>query len=469
MVISGLILQTSYHNQSLRFRISQIQSQCNILAAQVLLNDFMISNATDNLNTEIDQLANVLEGRIIIVDSEYRIIKDTYTIEQDKYMMSNDVHDIMLGKTPNSTKIMNQYVEIMVPILDSSTVTSTIEPSTSSTRSNAEGTEEQKKAQGVIICMVSIRDLQETDTYMKAQGRTWYALFSFIALIFSLLLAFVLPRPLKVLNRKLQYVSEGHLDEPLEVEGNTEITDVIDTFNQILGKIQTLENSRQEFVSNVSHELKTPITSMKVLADSLLVQEDVPAEMYREFMTDIADEIDRENKIITDLLTLVRLDKQALNLNIEAVKINELLELLLKRIRPIAAKRNIEVVFESVREVVAEIDEVKLSLAFTNLIENAVKYNVDGGWVQVTLDADHKFFYVKIADSGVGIPEDCQEQVFERFYRVDKARSRETGGNGLGLSITRNAILLHKGAIKLYSKPGEGTTFTVRIPLIYIS
>ena len=208
---------------------------------------------------------------------------------------------------------------------------------------------------------------------------------------------------------------------------------------------------------------------MKVLADSLLMQEDVPAEMYREFMTDIADEIDRENKIINDLLTLVRLDKQASDLNIETVNINELLELLLKRIRPIAEKRNIEIVFESMREVLAEIDEVKISLAFTNLIENAVKYNVDDGWVRVTLDADHKFFYVKVADSGVGIPEDCQDQVFERFYRVDKARSRETGGTGLGLAITRNAILMHKGAINLYSKPGEGTTFTVRIPLTYIS
>jgi signal transduction histidine kinase len=163
------------------------------------------------------------------------------------------------------------------------------------------------------------------------------------------------------------------------------------------------------------------------------------------------------------------LDKQAAALNIETVNINELLELLLKRIRPIAAERNIEIVFESMRDVLAEVDGVKLSLAFNNLIENAVKYNFDDGWVHVNLDADHKFFYVKVSDSGVGIPEDCQEQVFERFYRVDKARSRETGGTGLGLAITRNAILMHKGAIQLYSEPGKGTTFTVRVPLIYIT
>ena len=110
-----------------------------------------------------------------------------------------------------------------------------------------------------------------------------------------------------------------------------------------------------------------------------------------------------------------------------------------------------------------------MSLALNNLVENAVKYNVDGGWVRVILDADHKFFYVKVMDSGLGIPEEYQEYVFERFYRVDKARLRETGGTGLGLAITRKVILMHKGAIKLASKEGEGSTFTVRIPLTYIS
>ena len=109
-----------------------------------------------------------------------------------------------------------------------------------------------------------------------------------------------------------------------------------------------------------------------------------------------------------------------------------------------------------------------MSLALTNLIENAIKYNVDDGWVRVSLNADHKYFYVKVSDSGMGIPEEEQNVIFDRFYRVDKARSRGTGGTGLGLSITKNIILLHKGAIKVYSKEGEGTTFTVRIPINYI-
>ncbi len=236
----------------------------------------------------------------------------------------------------------------------------------------------------------------------------------------------------------------------------------------MLQRIRKLDESRQEFVSNVSHELKTPITSMKVLADSLLSQEDVPNELYKEFMVDITDEIDRENKIITDLLSLVKLDKTSADMNITVVSINELLELILKRLRPIAATRNIELVLESFRDVTAEIDEVKLTLALSNLIENAIKYNRNDGWVKVSLNADHKFFIIKVADSGVGIPEDVQDRVFERFYRVDKARSRETGGTGLGLSITKNIVIMHNGQIKLYSNEKEGTIFSVRIPLTYI-
>ena len=128
-----------------------------------------------------------------------------------------------------------------------------------------------------------------------------------------------------------------------------------------------------------------------------------------------------------------------------------------------------ELTLETIREVTAEVDEVKMSQAFTNLVENAVKYNREDGWVRVVLDADHKFFTVKVADSGIGIPEEFQTRIFERFYRVDKARSRETGGTGLGLAITRNIIQMHRGTIQVQSTEGEGTVFTVRIPLTYIS
>ena len=341
---------------------------------------------------------------------------------------------VMRGEMDNSIRMVDDYAEVIIPIATA-----------------------DKVVNGIMIATVSMHDIEDTNEYLNEQAKILILLFAIIALFEAFIISRVSVADLVKLNRQISSLNEGHLENLSDTSRFKEYVDLTDSFNVLLDKMQVLEDSRQEFVSNVSHELKTPITSMKVLADSLLMQEEVPNEMYREFMSDMVEEIDRESKIINDLLTLVKMDKKSSALNIAPVNINALIELLLKRIKPIAAKRNIEVVFESFREVVGEIDEVKLTLAFSNLIENAVKYNNDGGSVYVSLNADHKFFYVKVQDTGVGIPEDCQSQVFERFYRVDKARSRDTGGTGLGL------------AIKLFSEPGDGTTFTVRIPLKYVS
>ena len=446
MAAFDIMLLKSYNNKTIEEKLALVQNQCSILGNQILINQFTIDSMQDNLNVEIDQLANVWEGRILVIDSSYRIVKDTYTIDQGDYIVYDEVLRVMRGEKDKNVRMLENYAEIIIPIVNS-----------------------DKVINGAMIATVSLKDIEGINEYIASQADVLILLFSFISIAAALIISNLSVRDVKILNRRIKELDDGHLED-LQIKSRyTELSQLIDSFNALIDKMQMVETSRQEFVSNVSHELKTPITSMKVLADSLLMQEDVPAEMYREFMSDMVEEIDRENKIINDLLTLVKMDKKAAALNVEPVNINALLELLLKRIKPIAAKRNIEVVFESFREVVGEVDEVKLSLALSNLIENAVKYNNDGGNVHVSLNADYKFFYVKVQDNGVGIPEECQSQVFERFYRVDKARSRETGGTGLGLAITRNAILMHKGAIKLYSEPGEGTTFTVRIPLKYVN
>ena len=166
-------------------------------------------------------------------------------------------------------------------------------------------------------------------------------------------------RPLRKITETISNVSEGYTEDVLHVDTFTETKNISEAINKMMGRLKQLDDSREEFVSNVSHELKTPMTSMKVLADSLLEQEGVPVEMYQEFMGDIAKEIDRENKIITDLLSLVKMDKKRQTLNIESMNINELLEQILKRLRPIAQQKNVEIVMESFRPVTAEIDETK--------------------------------------------------------------------------------------------------------------
>ena len=345
--------------------------------------------------------------------------------------------------------IGKQYLQVITPIQDKNN--------------------DKSDVRGLIIAMVSLQNCNEMSEYLHDQRDNLVGIFFIITLIFSVLVALLIRNNFRRMQNELDIIAAGHQEEGLGQENFREFYNLSSSFNKIINRYKELENTRQEFVSNVSHELKTPITSMKILADSLLMQPDVPVELYEEFMNDIVHEIDRENQIITDLLTLVKMDKTQADLNITSVKINDLLEVLLKRISPIAEKRGIKIRLETMREVVAEVDEVKLSLACNNLIENAVKYNHDDGKVDVSLNADHKFFYIRVKDTGCGIPEDCQEQIFERFYRVDKARSRETGGTGLGLAITRNVVLMHKGSIRVHSKEGEGATFIIRIPLNYIS
>lgn len=446
-VLFSKFLNDGYSEKVLSQKIDSIESQCRWLGNQVVGVEFMMDDSSNSLSTQTDELAASMNGRIIVIKSNYKIIKDTHTDFQDRFFLSNNLKKVMEGNVKHIVTNKGSYIETMVPILS---------------RTNS------KQVLGAVIATVPQKDIMAAMLEMDQRENMLLVAFIVFGLSFSVVLSILLTKELSKVQKDLDFIAAGHEDESVTEVGFSEIRRIIRRFNEILSRMQTLENSRQEFVSNVSHELKTPMTSMKVLADSLLQQGDqVPAELYREFMGDIVAEIDRENVIISDLLSLVKMDKKAAKLEIANVNINELLEIIMKRLKPIAAQRNIELIFESFRPVTAEIDEVKLTLALSNLIENGIKYNQDNGWVRVTLNADHKYFYVKVADSGVGIPEDCQDQVFDRFYRVDKARSRDTGGTGLGLAITQNAVLMHKGEIKLYSKVGEGTTFTLRIPLKY--
>lgn len=446
LIFSKVFIDT-YNEKAVNLRISELQSQGKIVANLLLSSGYMTDNTLVEVNSEVAQIARIYEGRVIIVDDNLQILQDTFGLEAGKTLISKEVIKCFRGVNSQFINAEKEYAEITVPITHP----------------------EEGNIVGVIIMNTAIKNLGIISGELMQLSSILLTSFAIIVFLLSYYYSGRLTLPFKRVTNSIDRLSEGYMDENVSIQGFSEMESISESFNQMISRMKQLEDSRQEFVSNVSHELKTPITSMKVLADSLLIQEDVPAELYKEFLEDIAEEIDRENKIINDLLSLVKLDKTSGEMHISSVNINELLEQILKRLRPIAAKRNIELVYESFRTVIAEVDEVKLSLAISNLIENAIKYNVDEGWVRVSLNADHKFLYVKVSDSGIGIPEDAQNSIFERFYRVDKARSRESGGTGLGLSITRNAIHMHRGAIKVYSKENEGTTFTVRVPLNYIA
>ena len=452
LFVSAEVIRGSYRNSIISQKTDELKYTCSLLTGQ--LSGSTLSEAlTDDALRELRWVADYNGGRLLLIDSSFRVLFDSYDISTDKYCISEEVVLVFDGKDYETYIDSTQFLEIAVPLATGSYLK---EPDTS--------------VNGVLVLSSSGAWIADVIRSMDAQIELIEAAGAMIILAVGLALAWVTASPWKRTVAALFPVLDGDLNVTFKRgAGFNETDEIIETFNTILARLRLLEQSRQEFVSNVSHELKTPITSMRVLADSILAEENVPPDIYREFMQDISEEIDRESKIINDLLSLVRLDRSATDLHTQAVNINSLVEQILRRVRPIARQRSIEIIFESFRPVTAEVDETKLSLAVTNLVENAVKYNNDGGWVRISLDADYRYFYLKVSDSGVGIPADAQEKIFDRFYRVDKARSRETGGTGLGLAITRSVILLHHGGIKLESEEGKGSVFTVRIPLKYVA
>ncbi len=283
--------------------------------------------------------------------------------------------------------------------------------------------------------------------------------------VLTFIMAKVLTRPVKKLRDSVLSVANGNDTVVRTGEECYEISLIRDSMNQMIQRSIVVEESRKQFVADVSHELKTPLSSMKVLADTILNQKDAPKEMYDEFLEDISAEVDRESKIIDDLLTMVSLDNKETGLNYELVSINDLIEQIMRLLLPIAKKKDISLEVNSFRNVEAYVDETKFYLTVMNLVENAIKYNKIGGKVTITLDADYREFTMKIIDTGIGIEADDADKIFDRFYRVDKMRSRDSGGTGLGLSIVHKTILLHGGTINCHSEVGFGTTFIVKMPL----
>ena len=441
--IGTSIIVRGYKNRAISLRESSVKNQCEILCNSLEAEAYLDNLDSPIINSELALLSNVYNGRILIADSDFRVVKDTYDLDTGKTSVTKEVVSAFVtGKGMTSYDDRNAYILMTFPLIKKS-----------------------GRVEGVMLVSVSTNEIAQNTRILERQGLIVIILAMFFVLIIGYFLSGWLVKPFMRITHAIEDVTDGYEDEAISVPDYTETVAITTAFNQMLSRVRLMDNSRQEFVSNVSHELKTPLTSMKVLADSLNGQEGLPVEIYQEFMLDITQEIDRENRIISDLLSMVRLDKKAAALNIEKCYIPDLLNGLIKRLKPIATKNQITLILEPLPEVYAEVDESKLSLAFSNLIENGIKYNEAGGWVRISMTSDHKYFYVTVADNGIGIPADQQEHIYERFYRGDKSHSTTIEGTGLGLAIARSAIVLHRGVIKVNSKENEGTTFQVRIPL----
>ena len=443
LLMTGIMLR-SVQDYFVEERKKELLRQANVISGQLTSSDYLFDGQE---HTDMEELildaSQSNDFRVLVLDSSCMVVYDTGYEDVGKTFLLPEVVEALENKD-TARKQKNGAVYAAASIMGAN-----------------------KTRAGVVLIADGLADVQDTIGNVGRKASILLLAIILFVLAVMFVSSKVFTEPVKSMIRVIQKMSEGHFEQRAEIKTgiHNEIVDLAIACNQMADQLEKVESSRQQFVSNVSHELKTPLSSVKVLSESILLQEDVPKEMYVEFLHDINSEVDRMTAIINDLLTLVKLGQKEIPLNFQEVDLNAMMADIIKRLQPLATVKDISLQWEELKEVSADADEMKLSLAISNLVDNAVKYTPEGGEVKVTLDADHQHAFISVADTGIGIPEEEVNRIFERFYRVDKTRDRETGGTGLGLSITHATIMMHNGSIKVNSKEEEGTTILVRIPL----
>lgn len=447
------VYSNNYENRAVTTLTSNVTSQAQLISSQIVSGGYLSKSdiegekveTTDPLSIRLNSLREMYVGRIMIMDSSMNILIDTYDIYDGRIMIWENALRSAAGETVSEYDRELNLLTVSVPIGTADDI--------------AKG-----NILGVIIISRNTDYISLDKEYYDNLSTTIISVVILAGILISILVSYLLLIPVSNLSDGLKEL----LDERrIKLDGSSvsDINRISDAINVYTDKQRNVDSSLKDFISNVSHELKTPLTSMKIMADSLNASEDTPVEFYKEFMVDIASEIDRETLLINDLISLVKAENER-DLNFESINANELIESIMKTLSPIAEKADVELLLETFKPVVVELDRVKFSQAMINLIENAIKYNNEGGYVHVSVNSDRDNCYIRVEDNGIGIPKDSLDQIFEKFYRADTSHSKEIDGTGLGLSIVKNIVLLHNGQIKADSIEGQGSVFTVKLPLI---
>ncbi|MDF2838321.1 MAG: hypothetical protein K0S60_24 [Evtepia sp.] len=321
-------------------------------------------------------------------------------------------------------------------------------------------------SRGRVVGAVYLYDSDEGQGMLLREVQNNLRIISLVvcALVFFIsgLLSRALTNRIGTLLGAIRIVREGEYTHRIKIEGKDELSQLGDEFNQLTGRLQVTEEARRRFVSDASHELKTPLASIKLLTDSIL-QEDMGKETTQEFVSDISEAADRLIHISEDLLTLNRLDAGQKR-KAEPVEVASVVEKICLLLMPLAQVAQVSIQTKLEDDCIIYAHEGEIAQIISNLMENAIKYNFPEGKVLVSVTNTEETVILTVEDTGVGIPEEDAPYIFERFYRVDKARSREAGGTGLGLAIVWETVRIHGGEINVTPREEAGVCMTVTFP-----
>lgn len=322
------------------------------------------------------------------------------------------------------------------------------------------------KTIGAVYLNETIDDIDKTVSYVEMNMFLFSALISILVGMLSLGISFVVTSPIDDFIKVAKEISKGNYKMRLEVHGHNELAEMAEAMNLMSDELENIDETHKKFISDVSHELKTPLATIKLICDSIVDTKEPDIEMIREFLSDLSNEVDRLTRIVERLLTLTKIGSPEEQAALTPVDFNVMLNAILNRLAPNAEAKHIMLYGDFDAQQIAPIliDYDKMWEAVYNITDNAIKYTPENGSVRMELHTDGEEIAVGVADSGPGIPEEERDRVFERFYRLDDSRARETGGTGLGLAIAKEAVLLHGGRITVTESDMGGSLFTIYIP-----
>ena len=445
-----------------------------------MLGEQVEHESADAFYQRLIQAARTGGGRLLVVDMNGKVQYDTFDEQCGTRLALSEVYTLLDGEKESDYGFhqvengMQQAPSVLDPLTGRDINKTWVGCFSSALVS-------QGKRVGALVMIASVQDTMDSLMFMRDRMLGIFGVALAAVVVMAGLISGIVTRPVAELSAGIERMSEGDYSRRVHVPGRGEMAQLAAAFNQMSQQVHNLDEARNQFVSNASHELKTPLATMKILVESMIYQDDMPGELRQEFLTDINKEIDRLSSVVGDLLTLVHIDSHKLRLRREMMVFADTVRESVKRLQPLAKKRGQEIAVEISDACEMFADPGKLAQVCYNIIENGIKYTPDGGKITVVLRRMGRDAVLEISDTGVGIPAQDVDHVFDRFYRVDKARSRDTGGTGLGLSIVQQIVRLHAGSVTVQSvqqivrlhagsvtvqsEQGKGTTFIVQLPV----
>lgn len=438
--ILGVLKERLYENEQVT-----MFAKANIIADTIAPN--ISTGTTDQTEQDVIKILSGTNMRAIVLDRAYHVTFDSNSELLGKIFI-RDIVNVAFGGEQAFNLAENELgmhmMSVAVPI-----------------KNGADATR-------VIYLISSIDSIDKTLSFVTVNLLVVSVLISVLVGMLSFGMSYIVTSPIDEFIAVAREISKGNFDKKVAVKSHNEFAQMAETLNFMTDELSSLEEKRKNFVSDVSHELKTPLATIKLICDSIVATPDPDAEILREFLGDLSDEVDRLTRIVESLLALTRMDSGKAQLKLVPVDAAAMIHAIVRNLTPKASEKGIVLYSNFTEEIRHELmlDYDKIWEAIYNIVDNAIKYSPEDGFVRVSLQKEDKFAIVRVEDNGPGIPESEKERIFERFYRLDDSRARDTGGTGLGLAIAREAVAMHGGTIMVSSEGEVGSIFSIYLPIV---